>query len=459
MPSLRPSRRILRACRRTVLVAAPLLVAVFVVAAEPRPTNDASDRITAAPVVAVAHTSDDTPGRLLESIEQHNQVVSEMLDTEVEHALRDARAHMSTDPLAVEGSLKLELSRILAAPELSAEARARLRMQLEATLRESAQVAHTKEILDRQEAVARAAGLDRLRIADDLNRREEKLVQLMDRFDSLMAEGRYIAADELGETEVARLAPDLPIAHSAALTAHMTGARQADLALRMARQKAVVDTLGTVEVAMMPFPDDQPVVYPPADIWQELTVRRKKYTSTDLKVVSPSEKRIREALESPTRMEFIEMPLQDAVSYLKDYHDIEIQLNHRALEDAGVGSDTPMTLTVNGITLRSGLRLLLGEHDLTYIIKDEVLMITTQDEAETELVTKAYPVADLVIPIRSPRGMMGGGMMGGGMMGGGMMGGMGGGMTGGMGGGMMGGMGGMGGGMMGGMGGMGGGMF
>ncbi len=93
-----------------------------------------------------------------------------------------------------------------------------------------------------------------------------------------------------------------------------------------------------------------------------------------------------------------------------------------------------------------------GEYDLTYIVKDEVLLITTQDKAETELVTKAYPVADLVIPIRS---MMRGGMMGGGMMGGGMMGGMGGGM----GGGMMGG-GGMGGGMMGGMGGgMGRGMF
>jgi hypothetical protein len=111
---------------------------------------------------------------------------------------------------------------------------------------------------------------------------------------------------------------------------------------------------------------------------------------------------------------------------------------------------------LNGVSLKSGLRLLLGDYDLTFIIKDEVLLVTTHDKAETELVTKAYPVADLVIPIRSGGGMMGGGMMGGGMMGGmggGMMGGMGGGMGGGMMGGMGGGMmGGMGGGMMGGMG-------
>ena len=86
---------------------------------------------------------------------------------------------------------------------------------------------------------------------------------------------------------------------------------------------------------------------------------------------------------------------------------------------------------------------MLKELSLTYMIKDEVLLITTPEEADNELFTKVYPVADLVLPI--PQGM--GGMMGG--MGG-MMGGMGGGM-GGMGGGM-GGMGGMG---MGGMGGMG----
>ena len=81
--------------------------------------------------------------------------------------------------------------------------------------------------------------------------------------------------------------------------------------------------------------DDQPVVYPPADVFQELTTRRKRYTSTDLKKVSPAEKRIREALAEPTKMEFNEMPLQDAVTFIKDYHAIEIQLDTRALEDAG----------------------------------------------------------------------------------------------------------------------------
>jgi hypothetical protein len=46
------------------------------------------------------------------------------------------------------------------------------------------------------------------------------------------------------------------------------------------------------------------------------------------------------------------------------------------------------------------------------MIRDEVLLITTPEEAESELVTKVYPVGDLVLPITSGMGM-GGGMGGG----------------------------------------------
>jgi hypothetical protein len=428
--------------------------------ATPPPAPPAPAEVVASPATGNDFVPDagfddinEGQGRLLENIEQHNRLMTDLIRTEVEESLRNARAQMETDPLATQDDLKLMLGRVLRTPELRAEVRASLRGQLEAALREAARRGTTQDIRQAELDAQRAASLDRMRIANNLIRKEEKIKQLMDRFNSLMEEGRYLAADEIGSMEVARLAPELPIAQQAALVAHMTGARQADLALRMARQKAVIDTLGTVEVALMPFPDDQPVVYPPADEFQELTNRRKKYASTDLKKVSPAEQKIRAALEQPTRMEFIDTPLQDAVNFLKDYHQIEIQLDTRALEDLGVGTDSPVSRNVNGITLKSGLRLMLGDMDLTYIIKDEVLLITTQDKAESELVTKAYPVADLVIPVQSMGGMgggmMGGGMMGGGMMGGGMMGGMGGGMMGGMGGGMGGGM----------MGGMGGGMF
>ena len=41
---------------------------------------------------------------------------------------------------------------------------------------------------------------------------------------------------------------------------------------------------------------------------------------------------------------------------------------------------------------------MLGAIDLTYIIKNEVLLITTPDKASNELRTKVYPVSDLTMP-------------------------------------------------------------
>ena len=43
------------------------------------------------------------------------------------------------------------------------------------------------------------------------------------------------------------------------------------------------------------------------------------------------------------------------------------------------------------------LRLMLGELDLTYVIRDEVLVITTKTEAENMIVVKVYPVFDLAV--------------------------------------------------------------
>ncbi len=66
----------------------------------------------------------------------------------------------------------------------------------------------------------------------------------------------------------------------------------------------------------------------------------------------------------------------------------------------GIGTDTPISRTPGWHLPPLGARLVLRDLDLTYVIRDEVLMITTPEEAELELSTKVHPVADLVIPRR-----------------------------------------------------------
>ena len=220
--------------------------------------------------------------------------------------------------------------------------------------------------------------------------------------------------------EVQALAPESPISVAASLSARMVRYDQLNQQYRVLRQRGVVDTLAQVEISSVPFPDDQSIVYPDKEFWQEMTLRRKKFAAVDLKKQSPAEVKIRKALDEPTNLEFVETPLTDVIDYLKDLHGIEIQIDNKALEDAATGTDTPVTRNLRGISLRSALRLMLGPLDLAYVIKDEVLLITTKEKADAELVTKVYPVADLVLSpfARTPRmmsGMNGMGGMGGGM--------------------------------------------
>lgn len=96
----------------------------------------------------------------------------------------------------------------------------------------------------------------------------------------------------------------------------------------------------------------------------------------------PSETKVWQALDEPTELDFTDQPLSDVIDFLKARHNIEVQIDARALEDAGLGSDTPITRTLKGITLRSALRLMLSELELTYVVRNGVLMITTKIEAD-----------------------------------------------------------------------------
>jgi hypothetical protein len=124
----------------------------------------------------------------------------------------------------------------------------------------------------------------------------------------------------------------------------------------------------------------------------------KKPPKPVLKALRPGENvaRIEAALASPTEICFVEAPLQEVLDSLKEQHHIEIQIDTKALEDVGIGTDSPVTVDLKGISLRSALKLMLRKLSLTWMIEDEVLLITTPEEAEARVSTILYDVADLV---------------------------------------------------------------
>jgi hypothetical protein len=114
---------------------------------------------------------------------------------------------------------------------------------------------------------------------------------------------------------------------------------------------------------------------------------------------SVSTKRIELTLEGPlhsTGLDYADQPLQDVVTQLSDEYGIPIQVDKTALEEAGIGTDSSINVTIHNISLRSGLKLMLRKLPLTWIVRDEVLMITTKEVAERDLDTCVYNVQGLV---------------------------------------------------------------
>jgi hypothetical protein len=113
-------------------------------------------------------------------------------------------------------------------------------------------------------------------------------------------------------------------------------------------------------------------------------------------VHSSSYVRIRHVLMEETVMEFIETPLDQVVDFLKDLHDIPIGLDTVAMDDVGLGTDTPVTVNLKGISLRSALQILLNPLEMTYTIENEILMLTTRDMAAQRPEIRIYNVSRLI---------------------------------------------------------------
>ncbi len=120
-----------------------------------------------------------------------------------------------------------------------------------------------------------------------------------------------------------------------------------------------------------------------------------------LEAISESRERIEMQLTKETTFDYLDTPLKDVIDEIALRHGIGIIINTRALEDFGIGTDTPVTISLNGVRLRSALKLMLRELDLTFIIKNEVMQITTPEEAEANLHSRFYSVSMLLPETRN----------------------------------------------------------
>ena len=110
-----------------------------------------------------------------------------------------------------------------------------------------------------------------------------------------------------------------------------------------------------------------------------------------------------EQLKSPLQYE--DQPLNEVIDTLQEEYDIPILFDVAALEEVAIAPETEVTINLRDISLRSALNLMLrqpGLEDLTVVIDEEVLLITTEEKANEKLTVEVYRVDDLIRGYQPP---------------------------------------------------------
>jgi hypothetical protein len=133
----------------------------------------------------------------------------------------------------------------------------------------------------------------------------------------------------------------------------------------------------------------------------------------------PKSKAVLKKLDEPISMSFANpTPFDDVLKYIKQatttetYSGIPIYVDPKGLKEASATLQTQVSLDLDGVPLKTTLRLILKQNGLAYCVRDGVLIISSVQGVKEEL-SEAQSELDAVQPKQGGFGGMSG--MGGGM--------------------------------------------
>lgn len=401
-----------------------------------------------------ADQSNPKQDTLLEELNARQQIRIQELTSEVNRTIDEANRLSKTDFEGSTAMLKDLLNVVDTAVELPESTRHPLRRRLDSTL-QKVQNENDKNVQLAAALRTKQSQLEaRKKLMEQAVRDEERMQQLIERVRALLVRGVKGEASAFEEAEeYARIAveldpynyvPNLDVFNSEAF-----GALDQARRMRSIRADKFLAVMYEVERAHVPFPDEPPILWPSAERWREITIKREKWQSVDLKNYSKQEEKIVSALNKPMKekFDFVDATLEDVRNKLIEVYEINVVIDKAKLEEETIATDTAdINLVISDITLKNALKLVLEPKNLTYLIQDEVLKITTKADGQGKKPIKAYYAGDLATPINPLFGTGGSGaggqQGGGGQLNGGQQGGGFGGGAGGFGGGGAGGFGG-----------------
>ncbi len=104
---------------------------------------------------------------------------------------------------------------------------------------------------------------------------------------------------------------------------------------------------------------------------------------------------IEKTLSEKGTFEFTGTPLSELVSLLRDRYDMNVIIDNRALKEKEIDAESPVSIKLKDVTVRSALDLAIRPLGLSWTIYCEALVISTPSGIQTMQYSKVYDITDL----------------------------------------------------------------
>ncbi|HTU24300.1 MAG TPA: hypothetical protein VMF30_02810, partial [Pirellulales bacterium] len=238
---------------------------------------------------------------------------------------------------------------------------------------------------------------------------DTKLAKLVEDYNRLMDEHRYPEAEVLAK-RAQEMDPLNPLVKQLVWQAKFTRRTNESYGIRSDKEESFNQAMMNVDRTSIMENDEDPYHFPEVQKWEQLSNNRRPFREDDGRRRNEREMEIERKLKTPVSLSFNNVPLNEVLHQLARLAAINLHLDPKGLAEEGILPDTPVNIDLSQeVSLKSALKLILEPLHLSYVIKDEVLKITSEQLKDGEVITKTYNVADLVIPIPNfvPNGRMG----------------------------------------------------
>lgn len=227
---------------------------------------------------------------------------------------------------------------------------------------------------------------------------DNEISRMVSQFNELMKKGQFAEA-EIVARKVGELSPGSEIAILMYNNATIQRRNQDYETTRSLKESGWVASMSNVDRASIPTDDSKPMQFGEISDWETLSKLRKGRFEDGLRL-SQAELDVREKLRSPVAVNFNQRPLNQAVKTLSEMVGVNIIIEDLGLAAEGFRFDQPVTLeTSHEVQLKSALDLILKPLNLTYVVDNDYIRITSAQLAKPTKRNVSYPVKDLVLEI------------------------------------------------------------